>query len=90
MAFWDNWFKVACPECGQKFAKEELILFEDRLMDEECKEALEAKREQQRIEIEVRRMAEERARAALLDRPINTSNQPFAAKLPGSDGADKF
>ncbi len=86
MAFWDNWFKVDCPECGKKLSKDELVPYEDRQVCADCAEALEEAAIAKQKEIEERRAAEEAARRALLDRPIDTSGKPFGASYDDVSG----
>ena len=90
MAFWDAWFKTPCLECGEKFDKEALEIFEERLICGDCKDEILEKRriaEEERIK---RVAAEEEARRKLLDRPINTSGTPFGATGREDDGNSRF
>ena len=90
MAFWDNWFKFDCQNCHQGFKKQELVPYEDLKVCPECKDKLIAAAEQKARETEERRLAEEKARAALLDRPIDTSGKPFGAGPSSGSGNSRF
>lgn len=91
MAFWDNWFKVECEACHKKFAKDELVQFKTASVCEECKAKLDERAAKKAEEVERRRLEEEAARAALLDRPIDTSGKPFGAgPTSGSGSSDIF
>lgn len=90
MAFWDNWFKVECESCNEKFKKEELIEYEEQSVCSDCRDELEAQAAVHAKEVEERRLAEEAARAALLDRPIETSGKPFGATYDSGDGNSRF
>jgi hypothetical protein len=87
MAFWDNWFKVDCQECKERFDKEELSVFDGRDMCSPCQTKIEEKRATDAAELELRRAAQEKARAALLDRPMDVSGKAFGASAPDKDGS---
>jgi len=87
MAFWDNWFKVDCQECKERFDKEELSVYDGRDMCGPCQTKLFEKNAKEAAELEIRRADEERARAKLLDRPMETSGNPFGASAPDKDGS---
>lgn len=68
MAFWSNWFKVNCLECGAKYDKQELTTFEERLICSDCHDGILEDRRLKEIERQERIAREEEARKALLDR----------------------
>ena len=88
MAFWDNWFKVECEGCHKKFAKDELVPYKTAMICQSCGDKLEEKAAKKAAEAEERRIAEEAARAALLDRPIDTSGKPFGAGPTSNNGGN--
>ncbi len=83
MAFWDSWFKTPCDGCGEKFAAAELTEFDEQSVCSDCKTELEEQKAAELRATEERRMAEEAARKALLDRPLSV--QPYASKATGKD-----
>ncbi len=68
MAFWDNWFKVPCEECAEKFKKEELVSFEERQVCSKCHVGILEDRRVKEAERLERAAAEEAARERLGDR----------------------
>ena len=56
MAFWDNWFKVECESCNEKFKKEELIEYEEQSVCSDCRDELEAQAAVHAKEVEERRL----------------------------------
>lgn len=68
MAFWSNWFKTSCMECGGKFDKEALTDFEERQVCSDCHEGILEDRRAKEIKRQERVNREEEARKELLDR----------------------
>ena len=68
MAFWDNWFKVPCEECAEKFKIDELVPLDDRQVCTKCHLAVLEDRRAKEAERLARVAAEEAARDRLGDR----------------------
>lgn len=93
MAFWSAWFQTPCDKCGEKFDKEALQDFtyksEPFKVCSDCHDEFVAEERAAEEERATRIAAEEAARAALLDRPIDTSGKAFGASGTGG-GSDVF
>jgi len=70
VAFWSNWFKTPCEECGNKFDKDALLSFEERRVCSDCHDSILDERRTKEEERAKRVAEEEAARQALLDRPM--------------------
>lgn len=68
MAFWDNWFKTPCEECGEKFKKVELVPLDERQVCAQCHLAVVEDLRVKEAERAARVASEEAARERLGDR----------------------